>query len=82
MDRPGCVLALGLNRGQLAALRYHAKMDLRPASRDGDCPWLVVAQELQPSVIMAMETRRWKLVGTVRRPTDAKDNLLVYRKAP
>jgi 4-amino-4-deoxy-L-arabinose transferase-like glycosyltransferase len=81
MDAPGCVVALGLNRGQLAALRYHARMDLRTATRDTDCPWLVAPQELQPSVAMAMETRKWRLVGTVRRPTDAKDNLLVYRKA-
>lgn len=80
MDGPGCVLALGLNRGQLAALRYHARIDLRPATRDADCPWLVAPQALQPSVSMAMDTRKWKLVGTVRRPADAKDNLLVYRK--
>jgi hypothetical protein len=27
-----------------------------------------------------MSARQWSLVATVRRPTDAKDNLLLYRK--
>lgn len=81
IDKPGCVSVMGLNRGQIAALRYHAGLDLRAAEVDGECNWLLMPQELQPSLGMALDARQWHLRGTVRRPTDAKDNLLVYRKA-
>jgi hypothetical protein len=81
IDKPGCVSVMGLNRGQIAALRYHAGLDLRAAEVDGDCAWLLMPQELQPSLGMALDARQWSLRGTVRRPTDARDNLLVYRKA-
>jgi 4-amino-4-deoxy-L-arabinose transferase-like glycosyltransferase len=80
MDRPGCVQVMGLGRGHTAALRYHAKLDLRTASVDGACPWLLMPQDLQPSLGMALAAHQWELVGSARRPADAKDNLLVYRR--
>jgi 4-amino-4-deoxy-L-arabinose transferase-like glycosyltransferase len=82
MDHPGCVEAYGLTRGQAAAFRYHAQMDLRPASRDNDCPWLVAAAALQPSMALALDMRHWQLVTSVRRPADRNDNVLLYRRAP
>ena len=80
IDQPGCVQALGLNRGQLAAFRYHARMDLKQAGRDNDCQWLLMPQALQPTLRIAMDEKKWRLVGTVRRPADAKDNVLLYRR--
>lgn len=80
VNAPGCVHALGLNRGQLAALRYHARLTLRVGGVPADCPWLIVTQELQPALGVAVMSRDWRHVGTVRRPTDAKDNLQVYRR--
>ena len=80
LNAPGCVEVVGLTRPQLAALRFHAGLDLRPASLPSTCPWLVASQELQPSLAMVLQPRQWTLVATVRRPTDAKDNLLLYRK--
>lgn len=80
IDQPGCVEVLGLTRAQLAALRFHGGFDLRAATIPSACPWLVVAQDLQSSVPMALGARDWTLVASVRRPTDARDNLLLYRK--
>ena len=68
IDQPGCVEVFGLNRGQIAAFRYHGQMDLRPASREGSCPWLLAAAELQPALAMALDMRGWQLVSTVRAP--------------
>lgn len=79
MDKLGCVEELGLNRGQLAAFRYHGQMDIKPATVEPSCPWLVVAQEIQPAVTATFNMKSRKLVATVRRPTDAKDNVLLYR---
>ena len=80
MDRPGCVEAFGLTRGQIAAFRYHGQMELRPATRQGNCPWLLAAAQLQPSMAVALDMRGWQLVSSVRRPADANDNVLLYRK--
>jgi 4-amino-4-deoxy-L-arabinose transferase-like glycosyltransferase len=82
MDHPGCVEAYGLTRGQAAAFRYHGQMELRPASRDSNCPWLVAAAALQPSMALALDMRHWQLVTSVRRPADRNDNVLLYRRAP
>jgi hypothetical protein len=81
LQPPGCVQVFGLNRGQLAALRYHGELELRTAGAQAGCPWLVVSQEMQSSMDMALDQRQWTLVSTVRRPTDARDNLLLYRRS-
>jgi hypothetical protein len=82
MDKPGCVEAFGLSRAETAAFIYHGRMDLQPASKTGNCPWLLAAAQLQPAMPMALDMRDWQLVSTVRRPVDANDNVLVYRRVP
>jgi 4-amino-4-deoxy-L-arabinose transferase-like glycosyltransferase len=81
MDRPGCVQVLGLNRGQLAAFRFHARLDLQPAGPESPCAWLLMPHDLQPALRIAMDERQWQHVGTVRRPADRNDNLMLYRRA-
>lgn len=80
MDQPGCVEVFGLTRPQIAALRFHGKLDVRSAEIPSNCPWLVAAQDLQGSLPMALNLRQWTLVTTVRRPTDQRENLLLYKK--
>jgi hypothetical protein len=80
IDKPGCVEVVGLTRAQIAALRFHGSLDLRQASLPHACGWLVATQELEASMPLVLEKRRWSLAATVRRPTDARDNLLLYRK--
>ncbi|WP_332824657.1 hypothetical protein [Ramlibacter sp.] len=80
MDAPGCVEVFGLTRAQIAALRFHGDMDLRMATAPSTCPWLVAAEDLQGSVSMAFNARQWSLVAKIPRPTDKRDNLLLYRK--
>lgn len=80
MDGPGCVEVFGLNRGQLAAFRYHGQMDLHAATTQGHCRWLVVAADYQASAAIALDMKRWQPVAVVRRPTDAKDNVSLFRR--
>ena len=82
MDGPGCVEVVGLTRPQIAALRYHGGLDLQSAEQPGDCPWLVVSQEMQPSLTMALDLKRWQMVAEARRPTDRRENLVLYKKKP
>jgi 4-amino-4-deoxy-L-arabinose transferase-like glycosyltransferase len=81
MDQPGCIEEFGLNRGQIAAFRYHGRAELKTADVSGSCPWLIVAADVQPSASLAIDLRRWRLVASIRRPADAKDNILLYRQA-
>ena len=46
------------------------------------CPWLVVAEDLQLAVPMAFDQRRWSLVAKIPRPTDSRENLVLYKKKP
>jgi hypothetical protein len=80
MDKPGCVQVFGLTRAQIASLRFHGGMKLEPEGSATICPWLVAAQDLQFAVPTVLEPRRWQLVASVRRPTDAQDNLLLYQR--
>jgi 4-amino-4-deoxy-L-arabinose transferase-like glycosyltransferase len=80
IDAPGCVEELGLTRAQLTAFMYHGQMDLRPAARDGDCPWLLIAAPSQPAAAIALDMRDWRHVASVPRPSDADENVLVYRR--
>ena len=74
----GCVEMFGLNRGQIAALRFHGGMDLRPAARVSQCGWMIASQDWQP-IVRASLGDQWVPVATVRRPTDANDNLHIYK---
>jgi hypothetical protein len=81
MDRRGCVETFGLSRGQIAAFRFHSNLDLRPPGVAEACPWLLVAAPIQSATTLEPDMRAWHLVSSVRRPVDAGDNVLLYRKA-
>jgi hypothetical protein len=79
---PGCIEVAGLTRAQLSALAYHGGLTLRPATAPGTpaaCPWRVVGAE---SALAGPGLTGWQLVDTVRRPTDARDTLRIYRVQP
>lgn len=82
IDAPGCIETYGLTRPQVAALIYHGQLDLRVAQVPNACPWLVVTEDVESSMSMAFDAKRWQLVAKIPRPTDRRDNLLLYRKKP
>jgi hypothetical protein len=81
IDQPGCVETFGLSRAQAAAFRYHGNMELRQASKQPSCPWLIATADLQAAMPVALDMPRWQLVASIRRPVDAHDNVLLYRRA-
>jgi 4-amino-4-deoxy-L-arabinose transferase-like glycosyltransferase len=80
MDRPGCAEELGLSRAQATAFMYHGAMDLRHATYQGACPWLLLAAPMQSSANIALDMKGWQLVANVRRPSDSDENVLLYRR--
>jgi 4-amino-4-deoxy-L-arabinose transferase-like glycosyltransferase len=81
IDTPGCVEDHGLSQAQLAALRYHGGLTLKPASRPASCPWLLVDADAQHSASLAIDLHQWNVVSLVARPSDSNDNVLLYRRA-
>ncbi|MEJ6022975.1 hypothetical protein [Ramlibacter sp. PS4R-6] len=81
MDRPGCVEQLGLSRAQATAFMYHGAMDLRHATHEGACPWLLLSAPMQASAHLALDMKAWQPVASVRRPSDSDENVLLYRRA-
>jgi hypothetical protein len=66
----------------VAALRFHGGFELRAAGPTGACPWLVAAEDLETSLPVAFGSRQWQLVAKIPRPTDRRDNVLLYKKIP
>ena len=81
IDQPGCVEVHGLSQAQLAALRYHGRMTLKPATMPASCPWLLVDADAQQSASIALDLRQWRIVSIVRRPSDSNDNVVLYRRS-
>jgi hypothetical protein len=82
MDRPGCVEVLALSRAQIAGLRYHGKLDVRIASREASCPWLLVPLQASAAAPIALDMTQWAPhPARIRRPVDAAEELLLYRRA-
>ena len=81
IDKPGCVEVLGLSRAQIAAFRYHGGLEMQWAGRDGKCPWLIASDELQPAPPPGIDIRQWTQVAKIRRPSDANEDVFVYRRS-
>ena len=77
-----CVLADGLSQPQIAALQYHGKLQLvrTGSAEERPCRSLVVAPESQPTLDQRVDLTQWAFKATVRRLTDNKESLLVYRR--
>jgi hypothetical protein len=77
----GCVEIHGFTRGQIAAFRFHGGMDLRPATdQPSACPWLLVHSDATSTLRATVGTQPWTLVGSIRRPADKDEDMLLFRR--
>ncbi|MCB4365648.1 hypothetical protein KIH07_18075 [Hydrogenophaga taeniospiralis] len=77
-----CVIADGLTQAQIAALQYHGRLRLvRSTSGPAPaCRMLVVAPASQPTLDERITLTQWAYRAKVRRLTDNKESLLIYRR--
>ncbi len=75
-----CVHAHGLTRGQAAAFAYHGQMQLKASDAAQSCPWLVVDADAVPSLASAVNIAQWTLRGTIRRPSDDNEDVLIFQR--
>jgi 4-amino-4-deoxy-L-arabinose transferase-like glycosyltransferase len=80
VDKNECVEIFGVESAQAAALQYHGKLELRQATPQASCPYLVVDVNAQVRLGSAVNLPDWAFQATVRKPTDKTENMLVYKR--
>ncbi len=81
VQQPPCVEVAGLTRAQVAAFRFHGKLELQPAAGFASCPWLLVdADALSKLVAGTTDPTTWDLHAQFRRPGDNNEEVLLYRR--
>jgi hypothetical protein len=82
VGKPSCIAELGLGRPHIAAVRHHGHFVLQSLPEGENCPWLLVAPGTTNKLNGLVSPDRWHLAGTLRRPTNASDDLLLYKRKP
>jgi len=80
VGRPSCVAELALSRAHIAALQHHGQFNLQPLLLGTNCPWLLVSPETIERLHTIIPLDQWHFSGTLRRPSSATDDLLLYQK--
>jgi len=80
VGQPKCVAELALSRAHIAALQHHGNFDLQPLLLGTDCPWLLVSPDTIERLHTIISLDQWRFIGTLRRPSSATDDLLLYEK--
>ena len=80
VGRPVCISELALSRQHIAALRYHGQFNLSPLVGGEACPWLLISPEAIATLHNIVSMEKWRLSGTLRRPTSAADDLLLFQR--
>lgn len=80
VGRPTCISEFALSRQHIAALRYHGQFNLSPLVGGESCPWLLISPEAIATLHSFVSMDEWRLSGTLRRPTSAADDLLLFQR--
>lgn len=80
VDKNACVEIYGVGAAQAAALQYHGKLELRQATAQAACPYLIVDVDAQSTLSYRVNLPDWAFLATVQRPTDKNENVLVFKR--
>lgn len=80
VGQPRCIAELALSRPHIAALRHHGNFNVQPLLLGTDCPWLLASPETIERLHTIIPFDQWRFAGTLRRPSSAADDLLLYQK--
>jgi hypothetical protein len=79
IQQPTCVQTFGLSRVQIAAFQFHGNLELRPVTRDAQCPWLLVNVDSESTLPSAVNIGQWNLQATIRRPS-GNESVQLHRR--
>ena len=80
VDPTGCTQIFGLSSAQAAALKYHGGLNLRQATQQATCPFLIVDADAQAALGDAVNLPDWAFLATLRRPADKNETLLLFKR--
>ena len=80
MNPPGCVEAMGLSEGKIAALQFYGKLEIQYALDMPRCPWLIAEPGDNFATPQALDEKQWILLAPIRHPTDGNESVLVFRR--
>jgi 4-amino-4-deoxy-L-arabinose transferase-like glycosyltransferase len=80
VDKNACVEIYGVGSAQAAALQYHGQLELRQATMQASCPYLIVDVNALSSLSTTVNLPDWAFQATVRRPTDKNENVRVFKR--
>jgi hypothetical protein len=75
-----CVEALGLKRGQIAALKFQGNIQLTPLSAPPRCEWLIVDSSGLDTLKRSVDLTVWVLQARIKHPADPKEDIQVYKR--
>ena len=82
LQPPACVEVTGLTRAQIAAFRFHGKLDLRSAGALERCPWLLVDGDALRKLVRPIDPAIWSQLRRFHRPGDNNEDVVLYRRLP
>lgn len=80
VQKPACVQAHGLSRGQIAAFQFHGHLAIKPASTQARCPWLIVDKDASSTLRTTVDMTQWTLHSSLPRPSDRDEDILIYKR--
>lgn len=80
VDRHACVEIYGIGSAQAAALQYHGQLELRQATAQASCPYLIVDVEAKSTLSSTVNLPDWAFQATVRKPADKNENVLLFKR--
>lgn len=80
VQKPACVQAHGLSRGQIAAFQFHGHLAIKPASAQARCPWLIVDKDASSTLRTTVDMTQWTLHSSLPRPSDRDEDILIYKR--
>ncbi len=79
-DKSGCIGGYGLSRAQIAAISYYGNLRMVQPHNADRCEWIVADSAAIPTIGEVWPKEQWQEVGSVTRPTDKTDQLVVLRR--
>lgn len=81
-----CVAAYGLDVGQITGFSYHGQLkvesfDVQLDKSTAPCEWLLVAHDSRKELQHKVDTRQWRHIRTIRRPSDKREAVILYRRS-
>ena len=76
-----CLQTFGLTQGQLAAFKFHSRLQLEPATDQARCAWLVVERDMVRQIPEMISPLQWTVHSTLGHPREGEEDIVIYRRA-